>query len=171
MPRIGFGDENASPDVRMLADQIRRERGGLGELYRTLLHSPPVARGWLNLLTAVRQQCALAARYREIVIIRIAIINKADYEKRSHIPHARQAGLSDAQIEALSGWENSAAFDAADRAVLAYTDAMTRDVQVPDSVFSAVRNVFDDRQLTELTVTIAAYNLVSRFLIALQIGH
>lgn len=172
MARIGFGSDDANSEVKALADQIRRERGGLGELYRTLLNSPPVARGWLNLLTAIRQQCELSDRYREIVIIRIAVLNGADYEKQSHIPHARKAGMSDAQIEALSDWRSAQAqFDEADRAVLAYTDAMTKDVQVSDAVFAEVRKRFDDRQLTELTATVAAYNLVSRFLIALEVGH
>ena len=171
MARIGFGNHEANAEVKALAEQIHRERGGLGELYRTLLHSPPVARGWLSLLTAIRQQCELPARYREIVIIRIAVLNGADYEKQSHIPHAREAGLSDAQIEALSDWSSSTVFGEDDRAVLAYTDAMTRDIQVSDAVFAAVRNRFDDRQLTELTATVAAYNLVSRFLIALRVGH
>jgi alkylhydroperoxidase family enzyme len=55
--------------------------------------------------------------------------------------------------------------------VLAYTDAMTRDVHVPDAVFDPLRPHFDTRELTELTVTIAAYNLVSRFLEAVQIDH
>ena len=80
--------------------------------------------------------------------------------------------MSDAQIEALSDWRSAQAqFDEADRAVLAYTDAMTKDVQVSDAVFAEVRKRFDDRQLTELTATVAAYNLVSRFLIALEVGH
>ena len=62
MARIGFGSDDANSEVKALADQIRRERGGLGELYRTLLNSPPVARGWLNLLTAIRQPCELSDR-------------------------------------------------------------------------------------------------------------
>jgi alkylhydroperoxidase family enzyme len=56
-----------------------------------------------------------------------------------------------------------------ERAVLAYADAMTRSVQVPDAVFQAVRPYFQDRELVELTATIAAYNMVSRFLEALQV--
>ena len=60
-------------------------------------------------------------------------------------------------------------FDARERAVLAYTDAMTRHVQVPEPVFAAVRAEFDDRWLVELTATVAAYNMVSRFLEALQL--
>ena len=55
--------------------------------------------------------------------------------------------------------------------MLAYTDSMTKDVHVPDEVFDALRPHFDARELTELTATIAAYNLVSRFLEAVKIDH
>jgi alkylhydroperoxidase family enzyme len=46
---------------------------------------------------------------------------------------------------------------------------MTRDVHVPDDVFNQVHPYFNDRGMTELTATIAAYNLVSRFLEALHV--
>jgi alkylhydroperoxidase family enzyme len=60
-------------------------------------------------------------------------------------------------------------FDEMQRAVLEYTETMTREIRVPDNVFEKVRKCFDDQEIVELTVTIAAYNLVSRFLEALQI--
>lgn len=46
---------------------------------------------------------------------------------------------------------------------------MTKHVKVPAEVAHAVRDVFSPRQLVELTATIGAYNMVSRFLEALQI--
>ena len=55
--------------------------------------------------------------------------------------------------------------------MFALTDAMTRDVQVPDTLFEPLRAHFDTRALVELVATVAAYNMVSRFLEALQIGH
>ena len=82
---------------------------------------------------------------------------------------ALKEGVSQAQLDALPAWEGSDLFDERERAVLAYTDAMTRTVQVPDPVFAAVRAAFDDRMLVELTATVAAYNMVSRFLEALQV--
>ena len=171
MARIPYADENKNDEVKALAAQIRKERGGLHNLYRMLLNSPPIARGWLNLLTAVRQQCILSGRVRELTIMRIAIINGADYEYDNHAPLALKEGISQQQIDALRDWQKSQAFDAADRAVLAYTDSMTKDVDVPDDVFDALRPHFDARELTELTATIAAYNLVSRFLEAVKIDH
>jgi 4-carboxymuconolactone decarboxylase len=51
------------------------------------------------------------------------------------------------------------------------TDAMTRDIDVPDAVYAQVRQHFDDQGQIDLVATIAAYNMVSRFLVALHIGH
>ena len=170
MARIGYADKNKDPEIMALAEQIRAERGGrLHNLYRMLLNSPPVARGWLNLLTAVRQKAKLKGRYRELAILLVAVINGAEYERAGHVPHAQKEGVTDAQIDALAGWRSANLFDEVERAVLAYTDAMTREVHVSDAVFAAVNQHFDQREMTELTATIAAYNLVSRFLEALQV--
>jgi alkylhydroperoxidase family enzyme len=170
MARIAYADPDSNAETLALAEQIKRERGGrLLNLYRMLLNSPPVVRGWLNLLTAVRQQAQLAGRYRELAILRIAILNGAEYERAGHVPHALKEGVTQAQIDALTHWEQAGVFDPADRAVLAYTDAMTREVHVGDAAFDALRPHFDARELTELTATIGAYNMVSRFLEALQV--
>lgn len=170
MARIAYADETSDPDSIALAAQIRAERDGqIPNIYRMLLNSPPIAQGWLNLLTAIRHKSTLAGRYRELVIIRIAVINGAEYERAFHVPIARKEGMSEAQIEAIADWQGATAFDDADRAVLAYTDAMTREVHVSDAIFAAVTKHFDARAMTELTATVAAYNLVSRFLEALQI--
>jgi len=172
MARISYADETADKEIAALAAQIRAERDGkIPNIYRMLLNSPPIAQGWLNLLTAIRHKSTLAGKYRELVIIRIAVINGADYERDFHIPIARKEGMSEAQIAAIGEWERTTVFDDASRAVLAYTDAMTREVHVPDAVFAAVKAHFDARTITELTATVAAYNLVSRFLEALQIDH
>src|SRR4029079_16687323 len=108
-------------------------------LYRMLLHSPPFARGWLGLFTAVRQQGRLDACCRELAILRIAVLNDAHYEFAQHVPHARKAGITDAQMDALKTDPASPLFDERERAVLAYADAMTRDVEVPDAVFERIR--------------------------------
>ena len=55
--------------------------------------------------------------------------------------------------------------------MLAYTDAMTLDVRVPDEVFAALKDLFSEREVVEITATVAAYNCVSRFLVALDVGE
>ena len=77
--------------------------------------------------------------------------------------------LTQQQIDGLHDWRaNQKLYEARDLAVLAYTDSMTREIHVPDDVYAAVRPHFDDREMVDLTATIAGYNMVSRFLEALQ---
>jgi len=172
MARIDYFDESSNPESAPLANRIRAERGGkVLNLYKMLLNSPPVAEGWLTFLTAIRQKCNLPGRYRELAILRVAVLNDAPYEFAQHIPFAKKEGTTDAQIEALRALKITAGFDPVELAVLAYTDSMTREIHVPDAVFDALRPHFTPRELVELTATVGAYNLVSRFLEALQIDH
>jgi 4-carboxymuconolactone decarboxylase len=154
-----------------VTDRIRQRRGGtLTPLDGVLLHSPEFADGWNSMLGAVRGQSTLPPDVRELVILRVAARNNADYEWRAHEPVARQAGLGDDQIAAIGlGGAAGAGLSPAQWAALAYADAMTMHVSVPDEIFQAVRAHFDDRQVVELTVTVAAYNMVSRVLVALQV--
>lgn len=168
MARLPYANTD-NEATRPLAQRIVAERGSILHLYQMLLHSPPVAQGWLGYLTAIRQQSTLSGAIREMVIIRVAQINRAPYEADQHIPIALKEGVPAEKLGALENWADSTLFDAAERAVLAYTDAMTRNVQVDDATFASVAQVYAPQQLVELTATIAAYNMVSRFLEALQI--
>lgn len=168
MARIPLPDASAA-GLEPLVEEIVSARGSLLELYHALLHAPPVAAGWLEYLTSIRSATSLSGRIRELVIMRIAHLNRAPYEAHQHAVIARREGLSPQQIEAIANWQDAPLFDAGQRAALAYTDAMTSTIQVPEDTFRAVRAEFDTRQLVELTATIAAYNMVSRFLEALEI--
>ena len=52
---------------------------------------------------------------------------------------------------------------------LVNVDAMTRDIEVPDEIVAGLRAHFSQRQLVELTVLVAAYNMHARFVRALRI--
>jgi AhpD family alkylhydroperoxidase len=168
--RVSLVGEGERPELAGLIETIKAERGGrLLDLYRVLLNSPPIAEGWLKLFTAIRQKTKLPGAHRELAILRVALLNGATYEYRAHVPFALKEGVPQERIDALERWRDSKLFSPEERAVLAYTDAMTREIKVPDEVFSAVRAAFGERETVELTATIAGYNLVSRFLVAMQL--
>jgi AhpD family alkylhydroperoxidase len=171
MPRVPYIEEDEHPELAPLIARIKAERGQLLDLYKVLLNSPAVMEGWLGFFTAIRQKAKLGGRQRELAILRVAILNGADYEYSAHLPFALKEGASAEQIAALDAWQVSPLFDATERAVLAYTDAMTQQIQVPDALFAELKQHFDAQELVELTATIAGYNLVSRFLEAMQLGH
>jgi len=165
-PRRSFSDGVYGAELER---RILQERGRIPTLYRVLLNSAPLARGWEALFTAIRNRASLPARLRELAILRIAGLNGARYEFDTHVPHAQKAGVSDEAIAALESGIVSNTLAPLDRLVLELTDAMTRDIEVPDALFERVREHFDAEKLVELVATIAAYNMVSRFLVAMRI--
>ncbi|QHE84324.1 carboxymuconolactone decarboxylase family protein [Hydrogenophaga sp. BPS33] len=161
------------PELAAQEARIAAARGRVSPLYQVLLNSPPIAHGWEQMLSAVRNHSSLSAAVRELVILRVAVLNRAPYEFDAHVPHAQAAGVSQAAIDATrrvpmavdSPWRDD------ERVALELADAMTRDVEVPDALFARVEALFQGQQLLDLVATVAAYNMVSRLLVALRVGH
>lgn len=173
MPRIPYLPEDLATPAE-LVDRIRRRRGGrLLELDRLLLYSPAFAEGWNHMLGNVRTRLAVPIRLRELAMCVVAVLNGAEYEFAHHAPIFRESGGSAAQVDALRDPARALAstelFDATERATIALAIEMTRDVRVSDASFDALRNLLPDAQIVELVGTVAAYNMVSRFLVAFQI--
>jgi alkylhydroperoxidase family enzyme len=105
-----------------------------------------------------------------LAVMRVAILNDVEYVQRAHGPtYALKEGLTPEQVSAIANWEPSKLFSAQQRALLAYTDAITRDIEVADDIFAEVRKHFSERQTVELTMLIGAYNMLTRFLKALRV--
>jgi alkylhydroperoxidase family enzyme len=174
MPRVQYQSADIDTPGELVA-AIRARRGGtLLNLDRMLLHSPPFAKGWNEFLREVRSGLSLAPKLRELAICGVAVLNGAEYEFQHHAPEFIKAGGTAAQVEALRNFAGAAnemaLFDAAERAVIRLTIEMTRQVQVSDHTFVAAKAVLhDERELVELVGVIAAYNMVSRFLVALGV--
>lgn len=170
-PRVPLVEPGTRPELAPIEARILAERGRISTLYRVLLNSAPVADGWERLLTAIRNRSDLPADLRELAILRVAVLNRATFEFDAHVPHALRAGVAQSVIDALRHATLPPLFDARQSLVLALTDAMTRDVAVPGDLMDRVQATFDDRLTVELVATIAAYNMVSRLLVALNVEH
>ncbi|EAQ92279.1 hypothetical protein CHGG_00514 [Chaetomium globosum CBS 148.51] len=155
--------------------QARRAPRPLQPLDLALLHAPAVADGWNSFLGAVRTRTGLAADLREIAISRVAVVNRAWYEWAHHAPLAEQGGVSKLGMEAVRREEELRLEDpvpegltAQQWAVVCYAEEMTRNVQVRDETFAKLREMFGEKEIVEITATVACYNCVSRFLVALD---
>lgn len=170
--RVPLVEPGTRPDLAGIEARILGERGRVSLLYRVLLNSGPIASGWERMLTAVRNQTCLPADLREIIILRIAVLNRAAFEFEAHQPIAEKAGVSAEKIAGLREIPlPPGLFSEPEALLIALTDAMTRDIEVPDALFEPLRGHFDDQGIVEVVATIAAYNMVSRFLVALRIEH
>src|SRR3954463_16560610 len=86
-------DGKAGPPDLVQAIRSRRPNGKLLHLDRTRLHSlqfdkgghgPTFAKGWNGMWAAIRNQLPLPGNLREIPIMAIAVLNKADHEWIQH---------------------------------------------------------------------------------------
>jgi alkylhydroperoxidase family enzyme len=163
-------DDQAGPKEIVDAIRARRPGGKLLNLDRVLLHSPSFAKGWNGMFGAIRGQLAVPAKLRELTIMAIGTLNKADYEWAQHEKEFTKAGGTDAQLLALrnvaTALKNDKLFDESERATLALTDEMTRSIKVSDATMKRIRKLLPDDQVVELIGTIAGYNMASRFLVA-----
>jgi 4-carboxymuconolactone decarboxylase len=171
MARISYIEEKDHPELAELIGKVRAgRRGTLINVYKLLLHSPPLAAIWLDFVSAARFKTELDGRLREIVIVRVAVLNRTTYVFKQHVPQlSAPEGLTDEEANALADWCKASFFSPREQAALAYTDAMTRDIAVPDDVFNALKPHFDERQIVELTVLIGLYNMHTRVFTALGI--
>ncbi|KAL2832643.1 AhpD-like protein [Aspergillus pseudoustus] len=158
--------------------QERRAPGSLLPLDRALLHSFPVADGWNSFLGAIRTRTSLSPVIREVIICRVAILNGALFEWDHHAPILLQAGFSNTALQVLRDEHADLAQSAQEgllspqvEVVLRYTDAITKTITVAEDIFTAVRESFCTQEIVEITATVAAYNCVSRFLVALDVGE
>ena len=171
MARVPFLNPEDLPDHADLVGRIAgRRRGKLINVYRTLLHSPPLAESWFEHINQIRWGTELSGRLREIVIIRLGHLVSSAYVLRQHVPKlAADEGMTQAECDALAEWQDSDLFDGAEQAVLAYVDAMARDIVVPERTFAPLKDHFSDRQIVELTLMVGAYISHSRVLQALVV--
>ncbi len=168
-------DAQVGPPALVAA--IRQRRGGaLLDLDRLLLHSPAFAEGWNAFMGQVRNALTVSPLLRELAMCGVAALNGADFEMHHHAPLYLAAGATDAQLAALRrlgtepGLAADPVFDLTQQAVLALVVEMTRNVQVGDTTFARARTALGgDQAMFELVGVIAAYNMVSRILLAMAL--
>ena len=178
---MSFEDKRLVPyqplDLKEPADlvaAIRHRRGGdLINLDRMLLHSAPFAKGWNAFLGEVRNHLALDPKLRELAMCGVAVINRAEYEFIHHAPVFLAAGGSKEQVAALRHMGQEAMpldlFSAIEKDAIELTIQMTQSVQVDADLIKRLQDALGSQCLVELVGVIATYNMVSRFLVALNV--
>jgi len=170
MARVSLIDnESAAPEFQETFRQMEEKGRRVLNLFRIMAHSPQVGSHFLQLGRAILLQGVVPPTLRELAILRVGQLNQATYEWTQHVPIALRVGVRQAQIDALSAWEDSPEFNEREKAILRYTDEETKNIRVKDETFAAVRAILTEEAVVELTTTIGYYSMVCRILEALQV--
>lgn len=149
-------------DVQAAIDRIPN-------LYRVLGHAPALLDAWLAFAWPLRHEATTDRRLRELIIMRTAQLDGADYEWRQHWVMATEAGVSEAQLRALADWPAAPDFDDVERAALRMTDELAVSAAVSDETWGELSSHFDEAACVELVLTASFYACVSRVLGGLQV--
>lgn len=105
---------------------------------------------------------------KELIKIRASQINGCAFCIDMHTKDARKLGETEQRIYALNAWHETNFFTAEERAALALTEAITlcADTHVPDDVYQQAKEVFSDKEISELIILIATINAWNRIGIA-----
>ncbi len=82
--------------------RVKADGGGLLGPYNSQLLSPGTDAGYLDMLDAEKKHTSLSKRVREVIILSVGAVWKADYEIYAHSAAARSAGLSESAIRTLA---------------------------------------------------------------------
>jgi alkylhydroperoxidase family enzyme len=161
-PRIAPLDESQWTDFeREVLAPRKVERGRVLHVYGTMARHPAMYRKWIAFAGQVLRRSSLAARERELLINRIAWLASGEYEWAAHNDLGRQAGLSDEELLRIAAGPEAEGWSEADRTLLRAVDELHRDAFLGDATWSALRPVYDDRQMIDLVLTVGAYKMLA----------
>jgi len=103
----------------------------------------------------------LPDRAREMVTVRVAWLRRGEYEWAQHVTMAAVAGMSEAEIDAISAGPDSAIWGPVDAALLRATDEIVADRTISDETWRLLAGHFDRRQLMDLVFTVGAYDMLA----------
>src|SRR5258708_6421295 len=171
MARLPYLNREDLPEAdREIFDRLAEERGQpVGNIFRTLAHTPKLLRRFLALGGELRNGTALDPKLRELALMTVGRLTEAEYEFTHHWNIARRVGVSREQLEHLADFETSSVFNDLEKLVMRYAVEATQTVKVTDATFEALRKAFDTRRLMELVQNVAFYNMVVRVLVPLGV--
>jgi len=146
--------------------------GDPGPIVAALAHVPELLEVTMPFLDAALGPSAVDARTKELVILRTSARLGCRYCVQTHTVAACDTGLSRAEVAALRG---EAPVDGAfgsprELALLAWTDAVALGPgPVPPAARAALLAQFEDPEIVELTLLVAATAMLNRFCTALEL--
>lgn len=172
MARIrGITDREAGLVARLAYRFSQSRFGEVAEPLRVTAHHPRLMLGYGALELAADRSKLVNGRLKELATIKVAAQVGCEFCIDIGSAIGRESGISEEQLRGLSRYKESQAFSELEKLVMEYAEEMTRTpAEIPEALFDALREHFDEAQLVELTAVIALENYRARFNHAFGIG-
>jgi AhpD family alkylhydroperoxidase len=164
LERDAIGQEAAA-----IYDALLAQRGVVPNMFKVLAYSPSIAQGVAGFLKPLLSDGALTGWYKELVAVRISHLMNSEYAITAHQASARKKGASEPHIAGVADFENGP-FSAKEKLGFRLADRLHRGPQhVDDDFYTELKSAFNDKELVELFLTAAAFEMFPRFIDGLHI--
>jgi 4-carboxymuconolactone decarboxylase len=143
------------------AVQLSSGAGGLAGPFNAMLYAPAVGHALQELGAAIRFRAKLAPRIREMAILVVAQVQNSGYERSTHEPIGREAGLTEPEIEALRSGDDPKFADEQEQAAYAVTRALTGRADLDDQEYATAVAALGTEALVELSTLVGYYDTLA----------
>ncbi len=167
--------EDISGDLARFYEAVTGLLGRVPNFYRTISHAPWLAMLLLPFNAAVQRQwpgSRMPGRIKELVVIKTSHVNGCRYCYAHNTALGQAAGISHEEIVALSSddYLKSKTLSAAEKAAVQWAEAVTLNTAAKrDDLFAAMKRLFSDAEIVELTIVSAMFNMINRLNDSLQV--
>jgi 4-carboxymuconolactone decarboxylase len=160
-PRLEpLAEEKWDDDTREMLERLKVD-GRVFNIFRTLSAHPNLLKKWLVFGNHILNKSTLPPRERELLILRVGWLCRAEYEWGQHVVIGKKAGLTDDEIDRIKEGPDAPGWSEFDATLLRAVDELRAQAFISDDVWNALAATYDTRQLLDLIFTVGQYNLVS----------
>ncbi|MEU3642856.1 carboxymuconolactone decarboxylase family protein [Lentzea sp. NPDC034063] len=153
--------------LQAVLENSSADGSGRENLFGTLAHHPQLAYAWLGLAKLLTHNGLLPARTRELVVLRTSHRHGSAFVWARHEQHAREKGLSQAEIAAISA-PGTHPWSAEDHTVLTAVDELVDRADLSDDSWHRLSALLDEPQIIELLMVVGQCVTVGMTLRALR---
>jgi alkylhydroperoxidase family enzyme len=154
--------DEVDDDVAAMLDLVTKPDGEQLDTVVVLAHQPPLMAPFLGWAAALALQGVLPKRDHELLALRTAVNFRSTFEWDEHVEYARQAGITDAELDviarpspAIDGWPEH------ERWLIAAADELHAEHAISDATWQRLADHYDTPALVEIPYIVGQYAMLS----------
>jgi alkylhydroperoxidase family enzyme len=160
MPRIPMVEPDNEPaELKPVFDQLRRTRGRVPGMYRTLAHHPAILAAHRGYFNAALDEGHLTRAFKERIVFKVVRECGSAYSTSTHRAYALKLGATEKELEAIER-SDYPALEPRLAAAVEFAAAMVRERgKVPDELVERMKSHYSTPELIEIAALVGVVEL------------
>ncbi|MFT5483426.1 MAG: 4-carboxymuconolactone decarboxylase [Halieaceae bacterium] len=145
--------------------QSRWDEGGKDargmHLLGGLAHYPALAKAFLTFNCHVAANSTLETREREILILRLAWLRKAEYEYYQHVVLGLRAGLTEDEMEQIRVGSSATGWSSEDADLVRVSEELCADAEVAEDTWARLSMRYNQQQMMDMVFLVGCYDVIA----------